>query len=48
MLRAAVTASVNVSGVSFKPIHLLSGVYAGVIFSFMEGPSKIADPLGWI
>ena len=29
MLRAAVTA---VHGVPFKPIHLLSGVYAGAIF----------------
>ena len=29
MLRAAVTA---VRGVSFKPIHPLFGVYAGVIF----------------
>ena len=37
MLRAAVTA---VRGVSFKPMHPLSGVYAGVIHFGRKGKGK--------
>ena len=49
MLRAAVTA---VRGVSFKPIHPLSGVYASVILHFRSllliVISKLDYFLDWI